>query len=100
MRPRMGCLRKPQAAAQARSMRRPRFAPAKQRKQNPGTRPSRRTPLASSAIHSLGAWLALTVLALPGTALAQALQPQALQPQALQPQALQLYVVAGDAIPN
>jgi hypothetical protein len=33
----------------------------------------------------LGAWLTVAALALPGTALAQALQP---------------YVVAGDAIPN
>jgi sulfur-oxidizing protein SoxX len=41
-------------------------------------------PLASSAIH-IGAWLAVAALALPGTALAQALQT---------------YVVVGDAIAN
>jgi sulfur-oxidizing protein SoxX len=41
--------------------------------------------LASSAIHVLDAWLAVAALALPGTALAQALQP---------------YVIVGDAIPD
>jgi sulfur-oxidizing protein SoxX len=52
---------------------------------SPGTKPSRRMPLASSAIQILCASLATAVIALPCVAGAQALRP---------------YAVVGDAIPQ
>ena len=52
---------------------------------NPGTKPSRRMPLASSAIQIFGAWLAAAMFALPCAAGAQGLRP---------------YAVVGDAIPQ
>src|SRR5471030_193139 len=85
MRRRTVCSRRPTAPpAPARSTRRTKSARGKRKPRCNGSQRSRQTPLASAAIHIIGAWLATAALALHGTATAQALQP---------------YVVAGDAIP-
>src|SRR5436305_2671263 len=83
MRQRTGCSTRSKAAAPARWMHRATSARGKRQMRNPGTRPSRRTLLASPAI-LLGACVAIVTLPLPGTALAQALQP---------------FAVVGDTIP-
>src|SRR5258708_24698947 len=81
----MACSPRSRAAAPAPSRRRAKFAGAKRKKRNPGSRALRWKPLARSVVHGARAWLAVALFALPCTANAQGLRP---------------YVVVGDSIPE